>query len=93
VFSWPSFPHYGEKNNMPANRFNGFTDYGIGIGLRAPHYEHILSRKPVVDCFEIISENFMIDGGRPLHVLDQILDQYKVVQSRRLDVQWIGFQA
>jgi len=65
---------------MPKNRFNGFTNYEIGIGLRAPHYEHILSRKPVVDWFEIISENFMIDGGRPLHVLDQILDQYKVVQ-------------
>jgi hypothetical protein len=60
---------------MPGNRFNGFTDYGIGIGLRAPHYEHILSRKPVVDWFEIISENFMIHGGRPLHILDQILDE------------------
>ena len=65
---------------MPANRFNGFTDYGIGIGLRAPHYDHILTRKPVVDWFEIISENFMIDGGRPLQILDQILEQYKVVQ-------------
>ena len=65
---------------MPANRFNGFTDYGVGIGLRIPHYNHILSRKPVVDWFEIISGNYMIDGGRPLEILDQILDQYKVVQ-------------
>jgi len=65
---------------MPANRFNGFTDYGIGIGLRVPHYQHILTRKPVVDWFEIISENFMVDGGRPLEVLDQILEQYRVVQ-------------
>jgi uncharacterized protein (UPF0276 family) len=67
---------------MPESLFDGFTDYGIGIGLRAPHYQHILSRKPVVDWFEIISENFMIDGGRPLHILDQLLDQYKVVQHR-----------
>jgi hypothetical protein len=65
---------------MPANRFNGHKDYGIGIGLRVPHYAHILSRKPVVDWFEIISENFMVDGGRPLAVLDQILEQYRVVQ-------------
>lgn len=65
---------------MPANRFNGFTDYGIGIGLRVPHYRHILAEKPTVDWFEIISENFMVDGGRPLEVLDQILDQYQVVQ-------------
>jgi uncharacterized protein len=61
---------------MPANRFNGYTDYGVGIGLRVPHYDHILSKKPVVDWFEIISENYMVDGGRPLKILDQILDQY-----------------
>ncbi|PYT89197.1 MAG: hypothetical protein DMG41_09025 [Acidobacteria bacterium] len=65
---------------MPANRFNNFTNYGIGIGLRAPHYDHILTRKPVVDWFEIIFENFMIGGGRPLRILDQILEQYRVVQ-------------
>ena len=47
---------------MPANRFNGFTDYGVGIGLRIPHYDHIFSEKPVVDWFEIISENYMIDA-------------------------------
>ena len=52
---------------MPGNRFNAFSNHGIGIGLRIPHYAHIFSRKPVVDWFEIISENFMIDGGRPLH--------------------------
>jgi uncharacterized protein len=45
-----------------------------------PHYDHILSKKPVVDWFEIISENYMVDGGRPLKILDQILDQYRVVQ-------------
>jgi len=65
---------------MPANRFNGFTEYGVGIGLRIPHYNHILEEKPVCDWFEIISENFMVDGGRPLFVLDRILEQYRVVQ-------------
>ncbi len=65
---------------MPANTFNGFTQYGIGLGLRVPHYQHILEKKPTCDWFEIISENFMVDAGRPLHVLDQILEQYRVVQ-------------
>src|SRR6201998_3910124 len=65
---------------MPANWFNGFTDYCMGIALRAPHYHHILTKKPGVDWFEIISENFMIGGGRPLRILDQILEQYRVVQ-------------
>jgi len=33
-----------------------------------------------VDWFEIISENYMVDGGRPLAILDQILERYRVVQ-------------
>jgi hypothetical protein len=65
---------------MPANRFNSYTDLGVGIGLRIPHYRHILDNKPACDWFEIISENYMVDGGRPLEILDQILEQYKVVQ-------------
>jgi len=52
----------------------------IGLGLRVPHYRHILEKKPVCGWFEIISENFMVDGGRPLEVLDAILEQYTVVQ-------------
>jgi uncharacterized protein (UPF0276 family) len=64
---------------MPANRFNSFTDFGVGIGLRVPHYQHILENKPTVDWFEIISENFLVDGGRPREVLDLILEQYQVV--------------
>src|SRR6516162_10047179 len=65
---------------MPANRFNGFTDLGIGIGLRVPHYRHILAEKPCLGWFEIISENYMVDAGRPLEVLEEILDNYTVVQ-------------
>ena len=65
---------------MPSLAFHNFAEYGIGVGLRVPHLHHILERKPVVGWFEIISENYMVDGGRPLAVLDQILEQYKVVQ-------------
>jgi hypothetical protein len=64
---------------VAANRFNGFTDYGVGIGLRIPHYGHIFRHKPGVDWFEIISENF-VDGGLPLANLDRILERYRVVQ-------------
>src|SRR5947209_8794923 len=76
----PPFTFLGSR--MPANRHNGFTDYGVGIGLRIPHYQHIFEKKPVVYWFEIISENFMVDGGRPLYILYQILEQYHVVQHR-----------
>ncbi len=65
---------------MPANRFNGSSDLGIGIGLRIPHYAHILANHPKIDWFEIISENFMVAGGRPLEILDAVLERYPVVQ-------------
>jgi len=65
---------------MPANRFNGHHDFGVGIGLRDPHLAHILEHKPVVDWFEIISEDYMADEGCPLGMLDEILERYRVVQ-------------
>lgn len=65
---------------MPGNRFNGNSELGVGVGLRAAHLDHILSKKPDVSWFEIISENYMVDGGRPMHVLDRVLDRYRVVQ-------------
>jgi hypothetical protein len=54
-------------------------DLGIGIGLRNVHYPHILRHWPKVDFFEILSENYMHTGGRPLHVLDQVAERYPVV--------------
>ncbi len=53
---------------------------GIGVGLRTEHYEEIFSTQPNIDWFEIISENFMVDGGAPLKNLDRILERYPVVQ-------------
>src|SRR5439155_26721902 len=44
---------------------------GHGIGLRPPHYPRVLDGTARVDWFEVISENFMIRGGRPPNVLDK----------------------
>ena len=61
-----------------SNRWN-LPDLGIGIGLRTVHFPHILSQTPRIDWFEVLSENFMDSGGRPLWVLDQIAERYPVV--------------
>lgn len=52
---------------------------GFGLGLRSQHYGDILKDHPNIDWFEVISENFMIDGGQPLHILDQIAERYPIV--------------
>jgi len=61
-----------------SNRWN-LPDLGIGIGLRTVHFPHILSQKPRIDWFEVLSENFMDSGGRPSWVLDQVAERYPVV--------------
>lgn len=55
-------------------------DLGVGVGLRVPHYRRIIEERPDVDFFEVISENFMVEGGKPLYHLDRVLETYKVVQ-------------
>ncbi|QUT05525.1 DUF692 domain-containing protein [Sphingobium phenoxybenzoativorans] len=49
-----------------------------GLGLRKPHYQDFLERRVPVDFVEVISENFMIDGGRPLDILRRVRDRYPV---------------
>lgn len=61
-----------------ANRWD-LPNLGIGVGLRTTHFQHILDHTPAVDWFEIVSENFMNTGGRPLWVLDQIAERYPIV--------------
>ena len=55
-------------------------DLGVGVGLRVPHYAAILAETPSVDFFEVISENFMVGGGKPLYHLSRVLEHYPVVQ-------------
>jgi uncharacterized protein len=52
---------------------------GFGLGLRKEHYQYIIDNKPQVDWFEIISENYMVPGGKPLANLDKIRQDYLMV--------------
>jgi uncharacterized protein (UPF0276 family) len=48
------------------------TIQGFGLGLRPEHYRDFIERRPAVDWLEVISENYMVPGGKPLHFLDAI---------------------
>lgn len=58
----------------------GLPDLGVGLGLRVPHYAHILEAHPAVDFFEVISDNYMVAGGKPRYHLARIIERYAVVQ-------------
>ena len=55
------------------------SSLGFGLGLRKEHYNAIIETSPDVDWFEILTENYLVDGGKPLHFLDQICEKYPVV--------------
>ncbi len=56
---------------MPSQKAQGF-----GLGLRTVYYPDILAAPQPVDWFEIISENYMVPGGRPLAMLNRIRADY-----------------
>jgi len=49
---------------------------GVGVGLKAQHYEAVLARSPAADFFEIHAENYMGAGGPPHHYLSRIREAY-----------------
>lgn len=60
-------PPFGGVRPIPAR---------AGIGLRPPHFEHVLSQRPDVAFFELHSENFFAEGGPLLDTLMQLRDRY-----------------
>ncbi|HEV3109904.1 MAG TPA: DUF692 domain-containing protein [Candidatus Binataceae bacterium] len=58
---------------------DNFPFIGHGVGLRPPHYGRLLEDSARADWFEVISENFMIRGGRPLLVLEKAREQAPIV--------------
>jgi uncharacterized protein (UPF0276 family) len=56
-----------------------FKSLGFGVGLRRCHYAQVLDEHPPIDWFEVISENFMVAGGRPPQVLEGVRSHYPIV--------------
>ncbi|AYF49535.1 DUF692 domain-containing protein [Pseudomonas sp. 13B_2.1_Bac1] len=51
---------------------------GYGLGLRKEHYCDFLETSVPVDFVEVISENFMVAGGQPRHILRQVRERHPV---------------
>lgn len=52
---------------------------GAGLGLRREHYIHVIENRPSIGWFEMNTENFMVDGGWPLQVLEHVRANYPIV--------------
>ncbi len=51
---------------------------GAGIGLRSVHYQTILETLPAVPWFEALTDNYMGEGGLPLHYLEAVCNHYPI---------------
>ena len=49
---------------------------GFGLGLRKEHYQAVVAGSPAVDWFEILTENYLVGGGKPLYFLETIRARY-----------------
>jgi hypothetical protein len=48
----------------------------VGLGLRAPHFPTILRDRPRVPWFEVLIDNYQVDGGPALHHLGSVRQDY-----------------
>lgn len=49
---------------------------GFGLGLRTAHYADFLAGPQPVDWLEVVTDNFLGDGGKPLAVLERLRSDY-----------------
>lgn len=63
---------------IPAITASARPNLGFGLGLRRQYYEAILTERPPVDWFEILTENYLGAGGKPRYYLDRIRADYPV---------------
>ncbi|HYL02808.1 MAG TPA: DUF692 domain-containing protein [Steroidobacteraceae bacterium] len=52
---------------------------GFGLGLRVEHYDAVLAERPAVDWLEVLTENYLVGGGKPLGYLTRIRERFPVV--------------
>ena len=52
---------------------------GFGLGLRTQHYEAILSEPQPIDWLEVITDNYLVPGGKPLYYLERARERFPLV--------------
>ncbi|HED17739.1 MAG TPA: DUF692 domain-containing protein, partial [Gammaproteobacteria bacterium] len=51
---------------------------GVGLGLRTPHYEFVEQHQPDIPWFEVLIDNYLVDGGEPIQHLTRVRENYPI---------------
>ena len=62
-----------------ASRSDPLPYLGYGLGLRVDHYESLIDEPGDVEWLEIVSENYLAPGGRPLRWLERFRERFPLV--------------
>jgi len=63
---------------MTASKLTQPIPVHAGIGLRPPHFAHVLNTLPSVSWFEVHSENFFASGGEMMQLLSRVREHYPI---------------
>ena len=85
--AWGADQEVGDRVLMVADGNGEFTraigleldGSGVGLGSRSQRYAAILEESHAIDWLEIITENYLVPGGKPLHYLERIRSRFPVV--------------
>lgn len=62
----------------PTTTLLNTSSAGFGLGLRTEHYQDFLNHEQAVDWLEVITDNFLVDGGKPLQMLERFREKYNL---------------
>jgi uncharacterized protein (UPF0276 family) len=67
-----------DRKHMPDGAPRTVANPGFGLGLRTAHYADFLAEPQPLDWLEIITDNFLVEGGKPLVMLERLRRDYPV---------------
>lgn len=69
----PTDQYHAHAASLHANSIQA-----VGVGLRSQHYQLVANTLPDAPWLEVLTDNYMGDGGQPLHYLEKIRAHYPI---------------
>lgn len=63
---------------MSKSQFNSHSIHGAGLGLRSSHYQEVFTTQPDIPWFELLSDNYMAEGGLPIMRAEKVRENYPI---------------
>jgi uncharacterized protein (UPF0276 family) len=95
----PIAPHRHSSTSFASAWSTSIMQTGFGLALRPEHYHDFIDNTQPVDWLEILTDNYLVPGGKPWHFLERIRADYPLAMHGvalnigscdPLDVEYVG---